>query len=186
MEVIYLQLRPGCELGADARVRLSDLARISPPDAALEALEFDAPRDGRRVDALEVAERIMQARPGARVEVLGAGEVFVSRRNHRRGPAGALLGALMAVFLFCGAALGMTFFHADVNMREAQRELCAMAGYAPEGEMELAVPYALGVFAGVGAFFLLGGRARSPLALKLQDYRKQLEQSGADREGQGQ
>ena len=67
MEVIYLQLRPGCELGADERVRLSDLARISPPDAALEALEFEAPRGGRRVDALEVAARIMQARPGARV-----------------------------------------------------------------------------------------------------------------------
>ena len=42
------------------------------------------------------------------------------------------------LYWFCGAALGMTFFHADVNMREAQRELCAMAGYAPEGEMELA------------------------------------------------
>lgn len=183
MEIIYLQFRPECEMGADDPVRLCDLARMSPPDAGLEALKFDVPRAGRRVDAVELAARVTQERPGAQVEVLGDGEVFVSRRNHRRGPIGWLLGALMTIFLFFGAALGITFFHADVNMRDAQQALYTMAGGAQADALELAVPYALGVFAGVGAFFLLGGRQKSPLALKLQDYRKQLEQSGANGDG---
>lgn len=186
MEVIYLQFRPECEVGAGEPVRLDDMAHLSPPDAELKALEFDVPRAGRRVDAVELAARVAELRPGARVEVLGSGEVFVSRRDHRRGPLAWALKVLMVALLFCGAALGMTFFHADVNMQEAQQTLYSMAGGAQASALELAVPYALGVFVGVGAFFLLGGREKSPLALKLQDYRKQLEQSGANRGKPGQ
>ena len=177
MSVIFIQFLPECEVGAQAEVCLRDVAHMAPRDAELEALELDVPAAGRRVDAVELAERIGRLRPQARIEVLGSGEIFVSRRDHRRGPLAWALKVVLVLLLFGGAALGMTFFHADVNMLEAQRAICAMLGGGEATPLELAAPYALGVLAGVGGFFLLGGRSKSPLALKLQGYRKQLEQA---------
>lgn len=177
-QMIYLQFKPACEVGERQVVRLGYMARVSPNDAELEALAIDVPARGRQVDALEVIERIEQLRPGERVHVLGAGGVFVSRRAHRRGPLAWAMKVVLILLLFGGAAMGMTFFHADVNMLEAQRALCEMVGGGGSA-LDMAVPYAIGVFAGVGAFMLLGGRARSPLALKLRQYRQQLEQADA-------
>lgn len=177
VDVIYIQFLPECEVDMRAQVRLSDMARMTPRDAELESLEFDIPCAGRRVDAVEVAARISRLRPGARMELLGGGEVFVSRRDHRRGLLAWALKAGLTLLLFGGAALGMTFFHADVNMLEAQSAICAMFGGGDAEPLALAIPYSLGVLAGVGGFFLLGGRRKSPLALKLQSYRKQLEQA---------
>ena len=50
--------------------------------------------------------------------------------------------------------------------------------------MELDIPYSIGVFVGIGTFFLLGGKSKSPLALKLHDYRKQLEQADSGDKGE--
>lgn len=176
-DVIYIQFLPECEVGAQSKVRLGEMVHMSPRDQELEALEMDIPASGRRVDAVEVAARIGGLRPQAHIELLGSGEVFVSRRDHRRGPLAWVMKVGLILLLFGGAALGMTFFHADVNMLDAQRAICSMFGGGEATPLQLATPYSLGVLAGVGGFFLLGGRGKSPLALKLQGYRKQLEQA---------
>lgn len=179
MEVIYMQFMPECEVNAGVPVRLGDMVHMVPADEELAALTFDVPSGGRRIDAVELAARVAQLRPEAQIEVLGGGDVFVSRRDHRRGPLAWILKICLILLLFGGAALGITFFHADVNMLEAQQTLCGMFGAKDMSALELAWPYSIGLFMGVGAFFLLGGRNKSPLALKLQDYRKQLEQADA-------
>ena len=83
-----------------------------------------------------------------------------------------------------GAAMGITFFHADVNMLDAQQALVSALGGGELTPVELAIPYSIGVFVGIGAFFLLGGKSKSPLALKLRDYRKQLEQADSGDKGE--
>lgn len=182
MPVIYLQFKSEFEARPDAKVYLSDIARISPSDEELAALEFDIPRQGRFVDAVELASRVSELRPQARVELLGAGGIFVSRPRYMRGALALLIKALLILFLFGGAAMGITFFHADVNMLDAQQALVSALGGGELTPLELALPYSLGVFIGIGAFFLLGGKSKSPLALKLRDYRRQLEQaSSSDR-----
>ena len=80
--------------------------------------------------------------------------------------------------------MGITFFHADVNMLDAQQALVSALGGGELAPMELAIPYSIGVFVGIGAFFLLGGKSKSPLALKLRDYRKQLEQADSGDKGE--
>lgn len=177
MQVIYIQLKSEFEAAENQQVRLLDIARISPPDKELAEIPFDIPAQGRRVDALEVIARVATLRPQARIEPVGAGDIFVSRVCRRRGIGAWLIKIALPVFLFGGAAMGITFFHADVNMLDAQNAILGMFGGGEAEPLELAIPYSIGVFVGVGAFLLLGGRAKSPLALKLRDYRKQLEQS---------
>ena len=80
--------------------------------------------------------------------------------------------------------MGITFFHADVNMLDAQQALVSALGGGELTPMELAIPYSIGVFVGIGTFFLLGGKSKSPLALKLHDYRKQLEQADSGDKGE--
>ncbi len=184
MSVIYLQFKSEFEARPGAKVHLSDIARVSPSDDEIAALEFDIPKRGRSVDAVELAARVSEVRPRARIELLGAGGIFVSRPRPRRGLSAFLIKALLVLFLFGGAAMGITFFHADVNMLDAQQALVSALGGGELTPMELAIPYSIGVFVGIGAFFLLGGKSKSPLALKLRDYRKQLEQADLGDKGE--
>lgn len=184
MSVIYLQFKSEFEARPGAKVHLSDIARVSPSDDEIAALEFDIPERGRFVDAVELAARVSEVRPRVRIELLGAGGIFVSRPRLRRGLSAFLIKALLVLFLFGGAAMGITFFHADVNMLDAQQALVSALGGGELTPMELAIPYSIGVFVGIGAFFLLGGKSKSPLALKLRDYRKQLEQADSGDKGE--
>ena len=184
MLVIYLQFKSEFKALPGAKVNLSDIARVSPSDEEIAALEFDIPECGRFVDAVELAARVSEVRPQARIELLGTGGIFVSRPRPRRGLSAFLIKALLILFLFGGAAMGITFFHADVNMLDAQQALVSALGGGELTPMELAIPYSIGVFVGIGAFFLLGGKSKSPLALKLREYRKQLEQTDSSGNGE--
>ncbi len=107
MSVIYLQFKSEFEARPGAKVHLSDIARVSPSDDEIAALEFDIPKRGRSVDAVELAARVSEMRPRARIELLGAGGIFVSRPRPRRGLSAFLIKALLVLFLFGGAAMEM-------------------------------------------------------------------------------
>ena len=115
------------------------------------------------------------------VTVLGPPECFVhiipdSKRNTTH-----LLRTIFAfLILMVGSALAITWFHADVNMLDAQQSLYKLiTGTQPENAWLITGPYAAGVFFGVALFYALLGKRRTvaPLEIKLEEYRQSAEQA---------
>ena len=115
------------------------------------------------------------------VTMLGPSECFVhiipeSKRNMTH-----LLRTIFAfLILVVGSALAITWFHADVNMLDAQQSLYRLiTGKQPENAWLITGPYAAGVFFGVALFYALLGKRRTvaPLEIKLEEYRQSAEQA---------
>ncbi|MBO4925499.1 MAG: hypothetical protein J5472_03370 [Clostridia bacterium] len=113
------------------------------------------------------------------ITVLGEQECYVHvQRESKHGPAHFLRTALAFLLLAVGSAMAITWFHADVNMAEAQQTLYRMVtGHPAADPLLITVPYAAGVFLGVALFYALIGKKHTvaPLDIKLEDYRKSAE-----------
>ncbi len=132
-----------------------------------------------RLPAMAVVKAVMPVCPD--VTVLGPAECFVhilpdSKRNRTR----PLRTAFAFLLLMVGSALAITWFHADVNMLDAQQSLYRMlTGREAESTLWITLPYSVGVFFGVSLFYALLGRKRTvaPLEIKLNEYRQSAEQA---------
>lgn len=131
-----------------------------------------------RLPAMAVVKTVMNVCPD--VQVMGPTECFVhivpeSKRNRTR----ILRTALAFLLLMAGSALAITWFHADVNMIDAQQSLYRLiTGHDAENTWLITVPYSIGVFFGVSLFYALLGKKRTvaPLEIKLEEYRQSAEQ----------
>ena len=76
------------------------------------------------------------------------------------------------------------WFHADVNMYDAQREMYrAVTGGEEPAALAVALPYALGVGLGVAFYYaLIGRKTISPLDIKLSNYKRAVMNERAARE----
>ena len=84
------------------------------------------------------------------------------------------------MLLLIGSALAITWFHADVNMLDAQQGLYRLiTGKEVSNQWLITIPYAAGVFFGVALFYALLGRkgTTSPLDIKLAEYQQSAEQA---------
>ena len=132
-----------------------------------------------RLPAMAVVKAVMPVCP--EVTVLGPSECFVhivpeEKRNRTR----PIRTGLAFLLLMVGSALAITWFHADVNMLDAQQSLYRMlTGREAESTMWITLPYSVGVFFGVSLFYALLGRKRTvaPLDIKLNEYRQSAEQA---------
>ena len=132
-----------------------------------------------RLPAVAVVKAVMGVCP--EVSVLGSGECFVhiipeSKQNRTR-----IFRTILAfVILMVGSALAIMWFHADVNMMDAQQSLYRLiTGHQAENHWLITAPYSVGVFFGVALFYALLGRRRTvaPLEIKLEEYRQSAEQA---------
>ena len=132
-----------------------------------------------RLPAVAVVKAVMGVCP--EVAVLGPAECFVhiapeSKRNRTH----FLKTVLAFLILMTGSSLAITWFHADVNMLDAQQTLFRLiTGHSAENPWLITGPYAAGVFLGVALFYSLLGKKRSvaPLEIKLEEYRQAAEQA---------
>ena len=130
-----------------------------------------------RLPAMAVVKAVLPVCPD--VQVLGPDQCFVhvvppSRRNRTR----FVRTFLAFLLLTAGSALAITWFHADVNMIDAQQALYRLiTGHAAENTWMITAPYSVGVFFGVSLFYALLGRKRTvaPLEIKLEEYRQSAE-----------
>ena len=113
--------------------------------------------------------------------MLGPPECFVHIVPRDERNLGHTFRAVLAfAFLLIGSALAITWFHADVNMLDAQQSLYRLiCGHDAPNQWFITVPYALGVFLGVTLFYALLGRKGtvSPLEIKLEEYRQTTEKA---------
>lgn len=132
-----------------------------------------------RLPAIAVVQAVEKVCP--QVTVLGAEECFVhvvpENKRNRTHP---LRVAAAFLLLLLGSALAITWFHADVNMLDAQQSLFKLlTGHEAENVWLITIPYSLGVFFGVALFYALIGKKRTtaPLDIKLEEYRQSAEQA---------
>ena len=83
------------------------------------------------------------------------------------------------LILLLGSALGLAWFHSDVDMPAAQVMVYRLiTGQEPEDPRWITVPYIIGVAAGVAVFYALPSRSRStPMEVKLNAYLQSMEQT---------
>lgn len=132
-----------------------------------------------RLPAMAVVKSVMGVCPDVRI--LGPSECFVHiQPENKRNRTRPIRTAFAFLVLLVGSALAITWFHADVNMLDAQQALFRfITGHQAENEWLITGPYAAGVFFGVAMFYALLGKRRSvaPLEIKLEEYRQAAEQA---------
>ena len=90
---------------------------------------------------------------------------------------GLMLAALLILLL--GSALGLTWFHADVNMPQAQADVyAAITGAPPDDVRLITIPYCVGVALGVCVFYAIPfPHQTTPLEVKLTEYQEDMEKA---------
>lgn len=178
--MIYLRLRETTTIEPDRALRLGDVADVlADASLGLHALPVNAPRaEGVwKLDALSLIREIQARHPKQSVVLLGSAQGTLICKRKRKPRWTGLRTALTFALLFVGSAMAIAWFHADVNMPEAQRSVARMlTGDASANPWWIALPYALGVGSGVAFYYaLIGRKTASPLDIKLSEYRRQAQ-----------
>ncbi len=181
--MLYLQLKERVILLPGQRLTVGDLAD-GVGEGAAEAMKQPVRcRLNTGVWRLPAAALVQAVLPVCgQVTTLGPAEVMVHVQAEKKRAAGGLRAAAAFMLLFLGSALAITWFHADVGMREAQSAFFRLlAGREPSNPWLMTVPYALGVGLGVSFYYALlpGKKTVSPLEVKLAEYKQKTEQQAA-------
>lgn len=180
--MVYLQLKARALCAPGERLLVRHVADAIGPDSEklmnLPVPCADAPGVWK-LPAAAVVQAVLPQYP--EVSMLGPSECFVhivpQRQRNRTRPLRAIAAF---VLLLVGSALAITWFHADVNMLDAQQGLFRLiTGREVENQWLITIPYAAGIFFGVALFYALLGRKGtvSPLEIKLAEYRQSAEQA---------
>lgn len=179
--MIYIQLNSRVRLTQGQPLRLRDAARVT-GKFPLADLPLPCPQQPGvwRLRAIDVARAVQSAHPDASLTLLGADVCYVHRAApKRRDLTRPLRQAAALLILGLGGALGLAWFHADVDMPRAQLAVYeALTGHPPRDVRLITVPYAAGVALGVAVFYALPTpSACTPLELRAAAYQAELEKA---------
>lgn len=177
--MIYCQTRNRAKIVQGEALRLRDVANLIAPDGA-EALPLPCPDAPGvwKLEAIAVARALRAAFPDETVTMLGADVCYVHRIvSPGPDPWRFLRTAAAFLILLMGSALGLAWFHSDVDMPRAQLAVYeTLTGEAPADSRLITVPYCVGVALGVAVFYALPSRkATTPLEVKLTAYQEDME-----------
>lgn len=182
--MLYVQLKSRAVLSPGAPCRLCDVAEVLSAGARVNTgltIPFPNTQGVWKLPAITVVRALQGV--GEDVSMMGAQECIVhivppGKRKSTR----PLRAALAFALLLCGSTLAVAWFHADVNMAQAQSDIYRMlTGGSVADPLLITLPYTVGVGAGVALFYALIGKRGtvSPLDVKLSDYRSSSEQVAA-------
>lgn len=181
--MIYCQLSPRLTLDTGKALHLGDIAALTGPKGA-EKLPIPCPDETGtwQLDALLVAKALQKAYPQEDVTMLGADHCCIQRvKPQKRDPTRALRTVCALLILTLGSALGLAWFHSDVNMPGAMEDVYTLfTGQQVTDERWITIPYIVGVALGTGVYYaLFSRRTVTPLDVKLSDYRQDMESAEA-------
>lgn len=179
--MIYAQLQNRAKVAMGQPLHLGDAARLIAPTGA-ERLTLPCPESQGiwKLEAIHVANALRRAFPNEDVTLLGADICYVHRvKDVPRDITKPLRTAAALLILTLGGALGLAWFHADVDMPRAQYAVYeALTGKAPADTRLITIPYAIGVALGVAVFYALpSAKATTPLEVKLTEYQEDMEKT---------
>ena len=179
--MIYCQLRSRAKVAVRETLTLADAAGLLAPDGA-EKLRLPCPPEEGvwKLEAVTVATVLRKAYPQEEVAMLGADVCYVHRVHaDRPEPLRFLRTAAAFAILMAGSALGMAWFHSDVDMPQAQLDVFrTVTGQEVSDPRLIAIPYVIGAALGVSVFYALPSRkAVTPLEVKLTAYQEDMEKT---------
>ncbi|MBQ8201218.1 MAG: hypothetical protein IJZ74_05565 [Clostridia bacterium] len=179
--MIYIQLSNRAKVEMGQTLHLGDAARLIAPSGA-ENLPLPCPEEQGvwKLEAIAVTRALRKAYPQEAITLLGADICYVHRvRSSARDLTRPLRTAAAFLILCIGGALGLAWFHSDVDMPQAQYAVYeALTGEEPASAGLITIPYALGVALGVAVFYALPARsATTPLEVKLTEYQEDMEKT---------
>ena len=179
--MIYCQLQNRAKIATGQPLCLSDVARVSAPES-LPRIELPCPdREGVwKLSALDCAAALQKACPEESITMLGADVCYVHRVHADRPDHWKWLRTAAAfIILLMGSALGLSWFHSDVDMPAAQMLVYRfLTGEEVSDPRLITVPYCIGVALGVAVFYALPSRkATTPLEVKLTEYQEDMEKT---------
>ncbi|MBR6668170.1 MAG: hypothetical protein IKL25_07405 [Clostridia bacterium] len=181
--MIYVQLSNRAKVEMGQPLQIKNAARLIGPRGA-ENLRLPCPDEQGiwKLTALHVAKALQAAYPQETITLLGADVCYVHRVKALRRDLTRPLRTAAAFLILClGGALGLAWFHADVDMPQAQLAVYeALTGSKLRDPRFITIPYAAGVALGVAVFYALPSRkATTPLEVKLTEYQADMEQTEA-------
>lgn len=179
--MIYIQLSNRAKVRMGQTLRLGDAAKLIAPDGT-ESLPLPCPeREGVwKLQAIDVTRAIRAACPDEDITLMGADVCYVHRVKEKQRDLTRPLRTAAAFLILClGSALGLAWFHSDVDMPHAQVAVYeALTGEEPRDIRLITIPYAVGVALGVSVFYALPARsATTPLEVKLTAYQEDMEKT---------
>jgi len=180
--LLYLQLKARTTLPPDQQLLVHHVAdALDTGGVDIMDLPVSCPQTPGvwRLPAVALVQAVSGVCPD--VTILGPPECFVHVIPREKENKTHLIRTVLAfLLLMVGSALAITWFHADVNMLEAQQGLYRLiTGKTVENTWLITIPYAIGVFFGVSLFYALLGKkgTTSPLEIKLEEYHQSAEQA---------
>ena len=179
--MIYCQLLNRAKISMNQELHLSDVSRLVAPKGA-ERMAIHCPtREGVwKLEAIAVADILQKAYPGEDITMLGTDVCYVHRiPDPHADPWRWMRTAAAFAILLLGSALGLAWFHSDVDMPAAQLAVYeTLTGEQPSDARVITVPYCIGVALGVAVFYALPSRsATTPLEVKLTEYQEDMEKT---------
>ena len=179
--MIYVQLQDRAKVEMGQKLHLGAVAQLIAPKGA-ESMTLLCPDEKGiwKLEAIQVARALQRAFPQEDITLMGADVCYVHRVKALRPDPTRLLRTAAAFLILClGGALGLAWFHADVNMPQAQYAVYeALTGEEPSDSRLITIPYAVGVALGVAFFYALPSRkTTTPLEVKLTEYQEDMEKT---------
>lgn len=125
--MIYVQLRARVKLAQGETLHVADAAKVLGSEKAGHCSLFCPTAPGvYTLDAIAVAKALKKVFPQEDISLIGADVCYVHRIKARgKDFLRPVRTAAALLILLLGSALGLTWFHADVNMPQAQADVYA-------------------------------------------------------------
>ncbi len=177
--MLYIQLNTRAKVATGQTLRIRDAASIlGKGDIGDIPLPIPEKCGIWKLTALDVAKAVQSRNPSAQITLLGADTCYVHRVRDSKADWSRPLRTAAAFTILClGGALGLCWFHADVDMPKAQFAVYqALTGKDVQDERFITIPYVIGVALGVAVFYALPSKtATTPLEVKLTEYQSDME-----------
>ena len=177
--MIYLQMKDRVILEPGEQLKIRHVADVFGTTDRKKSEYLDLPLKCPaspgiwKIPAIHAAESLIAVTDDT-VVPMGSAECYVHYIPKKKQNRVHVIRSVFAfLLLMIGSMLAITWFHADVNMEQAQRTLFRLiTGKEIENKLMLTVPYAIGVFFGISLFYALLGRKGtiSPLDIKQGEY----------------
>ena len=193
---VYFQFKPYYKKYSGEKALLGDFIDLAGPEDIKQRIGrivvFPYGIDGPvRLTAIQVVELIQQEVNGISIEPIGESSALFEPKQKKKDNAVLMFlrVAFSMVLLFIGSALAIMYFHSDVSMKEAHKNIYYfISGKSASNPVLLSVSYSIGIGAGIAIFFDIFSKFKNkdnpgPLELELHQAEKELKYYRRDQEG---